>query len=68
MKFGILDKNLTRDLNQQKRCTAKKCVALLNGQKTVHFNLAERGYIIGVRGRQTKSSAMVKHGGNKAWS
>ena len=65
MKFGIFDENITANIHLQKRHTAKKSAAAPSGQKTVHFNRAERAYIIGVRGRQTKSSASAKHGGMK---
>ena len=65
MKFGIFDENITAKIVLQKRHTAKNSAAGPAGQKTVHFNRAERGYIIGVRGRQTKSSASAKHGGTR---
>jgi len=45
------------------RMTASKCESPIKGQKINHFNLAERGYIIGIREGQTKSSATDNIGG-----
>jgi hypothetical protein len=60
--FGMIGENIGEFLtplnDRPVRCTASKFETPAKGGKFVHFNLAERAYIIGIREGQTKSSAL----------
>jgi hypothetical protein len=64
VKYGKNGDFLTPALGNRKPRTASQREPPQKGDKTLQFNLALGAYIIGIRGGQTKSSALQNRGVN----